>query len=37
MTTEPFEIAYDEEVKGHLRAIDKKYHALIQETVEEQL
>jgi mRNA-degrading endonuclease RelE of RelBE toxin-antitoxin system len=32
-----FEIVYDEEVIAHLNAIERKYHTLIQETIEQQL
>src|SRR5260370_36780682 len=37
MATESFEIVYDDVVRGHLGAIDKKYHTLIEKTLEEQL
>ncbi len=37
MTREPFTIAFAREVKEHLRAIERKYHALIRETIDEQL
>jgi len=30
-------LVYDEEVKSHLRAIERKYHGLIRTTIEEQL
>ena len=33
----PFSLAYDPEVRTHLRAIDAKYHSLIRATIEEQL
>ena len=33
----PFAIAYDQEVKQHLRAIETKYHSLIRSRIEEQL
>jgi hypothetical protein len=33
----PFDIAYDEEVKQHLRAIESKHHSLIQSRIETQL
>jgi hypothetical protein len=32
-----FDLIYDPEVIGHLRAIDSKYHSLIRATVERQL
>jgi mRNA-degrading endonuclease RelE of RelBE toxin-antitoxin system len=32
-----FAIAYDEKVKEHLRAIEKKYHSLIRSRIENQL
>jgi len=32
-----FDLLYDPEVIGHLRAIDSKYHSLIRATVERQL
>ena len=34
---EPFVLIYADEVKEHLRAIETKYHTLIQSTIEEQL
>jgi mRNA-degrading endonuclease RelE of RelBE toxin-antitoxin system len=33
----PFALVYADEVKQHLRAIDTKYHSLIQSEIEEQL
>jgi mRNA-degrading endonuclease RelE of RelBE toxin-antitoxin system len=33
----PFAIAYDEEIKRHLRAIETKYHSLIRSRIEKQL
>src|SRR5438105_13812972 len=33
----PFSLGYDQAVKGHLRAIEAKYHSLIRTTIEEQL
>jgi mRNA-degrading endonuclease RelE of RelBE toxin-antitoxin system len=33
----PFTIRYDSEVKQHFRAIERKYHALIRTTIDEQL
>jgi mRNA-degrading endonuclease RelE of RelBE toxin-antitoxin system len=33
----PFALVYAEEVKQHLRAIESKYHSLIQTEVEDQL
>jgi hypothetical protein len=30
----PFVLVYADEVKGHLRAIENKYHSLIQTEVE---
>lgn len=32
-----FELIYDTDVRQHLAAIDRKYHSLIRETIEEQL
>ena len=32
-----FAIAYDEEIKQHLRAIESKYHSLIRSRIEKQL
>lgn len=34
---QPFASAHDPEIKEHLRSIDAKYHALIRETIDEQL
>jgi hypothetical protein len=34
---QPFMLVYADEVKGHLRAIETKYHPLIQSEVEAQL
>jgi mRNA-degrading endonuclease RelE of RelBE toxin-antitoxin system len=33
----PFALAFDPEVRQHLRAIEAKYHSLIQATIQEQL
>ena len=33
----PFVLVYDQEVAGHLAAIEPKYHSLIRATIEEQL
>jgi len=33
----PFVLIYDAEVRGHLDAIESKYHSLIRGTVQEQL
>src|SRR5262249_42527249 len=33
----PFALVYADEVKGHLRAIETKYHSLIQSEIEGQL
>lgn len=33
----PYVITYDQEVIDHVRAIPKKFHALIRQTIEEQL
>ena len=33
----PFSLRYADEVKGHLRAIETKYHSLIQSGIEGQL
>jgi hypothetical protein len=32
-----YQIIYDVEVRRHLAAIDRKYHPLIQQTIEQQL
>jgi mRNA-degrading endonuclease RelE of RelBE toxin-antitoxin system len=37
MVRHPFAITYDPGVKGHLRAIEPKYHSLIVDKIEEQL
>jgi mRNA-degrading endonuclease RelE of RelBE toxin-antitoxin system len=37
MVRHPFTLTYDPEVKDHLRAIERKYHSLIFDRVEEQL
>jgi hypothetical protein len=34
---QPFTLIYDPEVKGHLEAIDSKYHSFIRSAIEEQL
>ncbi|HVC92492.1 MAG TPA: hypothetical protein VND64_02325 [Pirellulales bacterium] len=34
---QPFTLVYADEVKGHLRAIEAKYHAVIQTGIETQL
>src|SRR5687768_2952431 len=34
---QPFAVAFDWEVKRHMRAIEARYHALIRETIDEQL
>ena len=33
----PYEILYDDEVAGHMAAIDKKYHSLVRREIENQL
>lgn len=33
----PFALVYADEVKGHLRAIENKYHSLVQSEIEDQL
>jgi hypothetical protein len=33
----PFALIYDREVEQHLRSIEKKYHSIIRQTIEEQL
>jgi hypothetical protein len=33
----PFDLIYAKEVKGHLRAIEKKFHGLIRSSIEEHL
>jgi mRNA-degrading endonuclease RelE of RelBE toxin-antitoxin system len=37
MARHPFEIIYDPDVLEHLNAIERKYHSLIRQTIEEQL
>lgn len=37
MTTSPFELIYAAQVKAHLKAIDRKFHSLIQQTIGNQL
>lgn len=34
---QPYDVAYDQATKKHLRAIDTKYHSLIRGEIEEQL
>lgn len=34
---QPFALVYDPEIKGHLDAIEPKYHSLIRAAIEEQL
>jgi mRNA-degrading endonuclease RelE of RelBE toxin-antitoxin system len=34
---QPFGLVYDPEIKSHLEAIERKYHSMIRETIEEQL
>jgi len=34
---QPFELVYDPKVARHLAKIERKYHSLIQRTIEEQL
>src|SRR5437588_2286939 len=34
---QPFDLIYDLEVRGHLDAIETKYHSLIRNAIEEQL
>lgn len=34
---EPFSLVYDPQVRGHLDAIDTKYHSLIRAGIDEQL
>jgi hypothetical protein len=36
-TTQPFKIIYAAQVKDHLKFIERKYHSLIRETIENQL
>ena len=36
-TKQPFELVYDEEIVQHLATIERKYHSLIRQTIEEQL
>jgi plasmid stabilization system protein ParE len=37
MATKVFDIVYDEEVSSHLASIERKYHRLIRQTIEQQL
>lgn len=37
MAGEAFDIVYDEEVISHLAAIEHKYHAIIQQSIDQQL
>ena len=37
MARRRFEIAYGTRVKGHLAAIERKYHAFIRRSIEQQL
>jgi hypothetical protein len=37
VTTQPFKIIYAAQVKQHLKTIERKYHSLIRETIENQL
>jgi mRNA-degrading endonuclease RelE of RelBE toxin-antitoxin system len=37
MTVNSFELVYATQVKAHLKAIDRKYHSLIQREIENQL
>ena len=32
-----FDLIYDPEIKSHLQVIERKYHFLIRQTIEEQL
>jgi len=32
-----FRLAYDSEIIGHMRAIEREYHSLVQDTIETQL
>ena len=34
---QPFDLVYDQEIRQHLAAIERKHHSLIQRTIEEQL
>ena len=36
MTVNPFELVYATQVKAHLKAIDRKYHSVIQREIENQ-
>jgi hypothetical protein len=36
-TAQPFKIIYATQVKDHLKFIERKYHSLIRETIENQL
>jgi hypothetical protein len=36
-TTQPFKLIYAPQVKDHLKIIERKYHALIRNTIENQL
>ena len=37
MTTTPFRLVYAVQVKIHLKAIDRKYHSVIRQEIENQL
>ena len=34
---QPFELVYDQEIRQHIAAIERKYHSLIRQTITEQL
>ncbi|RME75357.1 MAG: addiction module toxin RelE [Chloroflexi bacterium] len=34
---QPFELVYDQEIRQHLAAIERKHHSLIRQTITEQL
>jgi hypothetical protein len=34
---QPFNLVYDQEIRQHLTAIERKYHSLIRQTIAEQL
>jgi mRNA-degrading endonuclease RelE of RelBE toxin-antitoxin system len=34
---QPFRLVYDPEIAGHLEAVERKYHSLIRDAIDEQL
>lgn len=37
MPKQPFDLVYDQEIRQHLGAIERKHHSLIRQTITEQL